>query len=274
MKHRGGKSWMFLPAGALILGASLGSIFAEQWRSAEAEVAGQQVEVLDSQEMDYGERSLILNRVRTPVLKAPLPVEEVSAKKQVQPSLTPELNARAEKFALKEYVAPFWDIRVMDNGVSEIRWHDENGEFVIWSSMDARVFRALHWFETEDFHFMIFGSVAEETVEDVLRWNAEIDRYNGPQEAKRSIPTLGPVRTEPPRYLVIKEPAPSAAAAVMDAMHGYYDANRAALIQNYEAVEAARLAREKELRENPPVPQDTVIHYFPIRSNANLGGNR
>ncbi len=58
----------------------------------------------------------------------------------------------------------------------------------------------------------------------------------------------------------IPENAPVLAA--LDAIHTYYDAHRAELVHSYEQRTAAEAARQRQLREHPPVPKPVVIRYW------------
>lgn len=232
------------------------------------QVAGQSVEVLDAQEYILEERSIIYHRIKPPVLQAPVEPVALSAAKPSKPQLSPELLAAQEQRSQKEYFAPFIDIKVVD-GISEISWRDETGEFVVWSSMDARVFWATSWFETEQVNFNIIGSISDETAAEVAAWNAYVKAHNGPNEELRSIPSL----TAAERYRIISSPteaSPGHVEKIMNAWHGHYEANEAALLKAYQELIAANEALEKERLENPPQKEDTIIRYFPIRSNAKL----
>jgi hypothetical protein len=63
------------------------------------------------------------------------------------------------------------------------------------------------------------------------------------------------------------DPKPSSEAlAPLDALHSYHDANRERLVTEYHQREAENAAREQWLKENPPVPKDTVINFWPKKS--------
>lgn len=77
------------------------------------------------------------------------------------------------------------------------------------------------------------------------------------------------------QYRIVKFPPTGidpGVTAALDALHGYYSANKAQLTNEFEEAETKRLEQEAWLREHPPVPKDSVITYFPIRSSQ--GGSR
>jgi hypothetical protein len=55
---------------------------------------------------------------------------------------------------------------------------------------------------------------------------------------------------------------------VIEAMHTYYDANVAKLAAEFRQREAEQEAHERWLKEHPPIPRDTTVEYFPIRSST------
>jgi hypothetical protein len=55
---------------------------------------------------------------------------------------------------------------------------------------------------------------------------------------------------------------------VIEALHTYYDANAAKLAAELRQREAEQAAHERWLKEHPPIPRDTMIEYFPIRSST------
>jgi hypothetical protein len=50
--------------------------------------------------------------------------------------------------------------------------------------------------------------------------------------------------------------------AALDALHRYFDENKARLVDEYSRRKAANEERERWLKEHPPVPKDTVINFW------------
>lgn len=258
---------------AMVLAAGLGTSFAQESAASADRVAGQEVEVLSSHVIDIGQRKMIMRRIKAPELQerpAAVAPEPAPSRKQIEE--LPAFQESRRRYE-KAYFAPFVDARaITDTGISELRWRDEQGEYVVWTTLDAAHLTVMSWVETDHSYFSFFGSVTTETVAEIQRWNAEIDAYRGPEAAKKTIPTLGPVSRDKSYYQFVERPADegtlSEADRFMEDLHGYYDAHRKEIARKYEQMETERIAREEYLRLHPPVPKDTVINWFPIR-----GGN-
>ncbi|MEQ1933518.1 MAG: hypothetical protein ABL962_06530, partial [Fimbriimonadaceae bacterium] len=74
------------------------------------------------------------------------------------------------------------------------------------------------------------------------------------------------------RYVIISAPekADGEAFRGIDDLHRYYDAHKDELIAEWKQNEADRIAREQWLKEHPPVPQDTVIQFWPKKGSRYL----
>ena len=91
-------------------------------------------------------------------------------------------------------------------------------------------------------------------------------------EFGKQIPALEAFSRTRSEYAVLEEDARTLPAEeklkALDALHGYFDANRQKLTEDYAARETARVGRERWLREHPPVKQDIVINYWRKPSEA------
>lgn len=224
--------------------------------------------VLDQQVLDLGNRSIFYNRVETPVLK-PQPPPALA------PVSRPPTAAELEmmrKWNAKADVSLFLSATVYDRRITEVRWWRENGEYVIWTTIDFNFLRGLCQFETSDTRYSFLLGIGNETSADIAAWNAEIDKRGLPASYKHQIPTLPSLlgaASGNSTYKVVSTPKAGNHAAVLkafDELHRYYDANRDRLVREYEESEAARIAQEKWNKEHPPIPQDTSINFFPIKS--------
>ena len=209
--------------------------------------------VLDSVEVDLGARSLIYNRVETPTLKPqPAPAPALP-----EPVPTEAELAAQRAWDAKEDVFLFLCCTVYDSTLTEIRWYREDGEYVFWSRINFNHFRGVSGFETQHARYTLIMGLGDED-----------------SEALKAIPHP---KLAFAQYQVVKFPPtgfdPQVATA-LDALHGYYGANKIQLARQFEEAEALRLEQEAWLRAHPPVPKDTVINYFPIRSSRNNGGSR
>jgi hypothetical protein len=59
----------------------------------------------------------------------------------------------------------------------------------------------------------------------------------------------------------------------LDALHSYFSANSASIIQAYRQQQARNAALALQLKLHPPVRPSTVINYWPIKSGVYLTGS-
>lgn len=219
--------------------------------------------ILDSIEIDLGDRSIFLNRIEPPVLKpSKVDLNEPEALASPTP-LTPEEQAEAVRWEQMNYETFYPSATAYEGKGSEVFVWTQDGGVRVLSSIDFRYFQPIHGFEGDGVYYSTFF---------MLDLWAQV----AIEEAKQEDPTLVveyPVFPKEvdgiSRFEVVSgsEGEENAKAiAALEALHVYFDENRAKVIKDYEEAEAARLAHEKWLNNNPAVPQNTVINYFPVRS--------
>lgn len=218
-------------------------------------------QILHQQTVNLGDRSISYNFVETPPL-VPLPNPPPSP-----PSHFEEFESDSN-WSSKPEVFLFLLATVYDHEVTEIRWGREEGEYVIWSSVDFNLLRNILDFEAPLVRYSLLLSVGNETRAEVEAWNAYVDANALAPNLKRQIPTiqaLGPGRSS--HRIVTPATVETSLEAVraLEEIHRYFDANQARLVREYEESEAVRIAHQEWLRLNPPV-LDTTINFFPIRS--------
>lgn len=217
--------------------------------------------VLDSQEVDLGDHKITYNRIEAPKLK-PEPAKVAAA--PVEPvAMTKEEEAALKAWAAKLQYSFYPSVTVYDGNFSEIRWWDEGHENVVWSNVNFLHFCALADLETETayYSFMLWGW--ETTSEEMRLMNAEA---KSPEEIvplpPSGLPALG---KEGPQWVAAGKLSEGAVQAMED-FHEYYQANGAKMAAEYQRREEEAKAREEWLKANPPIPPDTVVSFFPIRS--------
>jgi hypothetical protein len=92
-----------------------------------------------------------------------------------------------------------------------------------------------------------------------------------PVPGTQQIPALPEFSQTRSEYFVVEDqggPLPDEALLGLEALHVYFDAHRARIIEEAARREAAQAAREQWLKDHPPVPKDTVINFWPIRSRV------
>jgi hypothetical protein len=207
--------------------------------------------------VNRGDHKITFVRVRPPVLPAPPPpppvrkptAEEIATAKRMEKKAYATLNVTATVYIYN------------NRTVSELTWRNEetgNHEYRAYSNADFRYLTQLHHLESETTVYSWFPFVSEYDFRN-LPADEEAPRlpdlvFSG-KEAEYFVDSRAKsVETE------------EATLAGLDYLHAFYQLNYAALKQDYEKRMAEHEAYEKELRENPPVKPDTVMHFWPIKS--------
>lgn len=259
--------------------ASVGSIVVTPTLGAELaspEREPRQLRVLDSQEVYLGARSIIYNRVETPVLTPqPAPAQK-STGPVAEYAPTAAESEETRRWEAMNHVSLALSCTVYDEAATLVRWLRPDGEYVFWSSIDFNHLRGLVSFESGNVYYTIWMGIGNETTDDVVRWNAEVEKD---EELRSQYPDLRypvpPAHIAKPTgaystYEFVDSPQtgidPQVKASI-DALHVYHAANKDKLAREFAESEVARVAHEQWLKDNPPQPKDTVIQFFPIQSD-------
>jgi len=224
--------------------------------------------ILDSLEVDLGDRSIFYNRIEPPVLKPRVKQEAAPAETSVVHMPTDEELAEEKRMATLRHEWLDVQAAVYLGRGSEVRMWTAQGEVVALSSIDFRHFEFLFHFESEGVFFNVFCMEYSWTMEELAEWRSEDPMATWPVHYESFPGEQGGMS----RFEVLSSPSGEAgemAIEALEAIHAYHDANRKVLVAAFAEREKARLVYEKEEAErkaNPPIPQDTVINYFPIRS--------
>lgn len=264
-------------------------------KTGDAEQESLLLHILELTEVDFGDRSVIYNRVAPPVLRervrAPLP-----------PAPTPDELAALEieeATAEQDFQLLFISAVVYDGRVTELRWTENGREHRAFSNIDFHNLAGAE-FESGGTTYFLSVAIDEATRASVAEWNREVDKMGWPLEMKANLPPpedfpaghssympvpdesralalawnryLAKTRAPPDEFLPVPNfpPAGTASAAecsVMDAIHEWFDTHESQLIAAREARKAAARERAEHLTANPPEPRDTIINFFPIRSS-------
>jgi len=229
-----------------------------------------QLRVLDSQEVNMGSRSIIYNRVETPVLKPqPAAIEQptVSVAEHVP---TAEELAEMRRWEAMNHVSLLLSCTVYDNQLTEVRFRHGDSEVVFWSTINFNSLSQLMDLQIKDTYYNIFMAVGDSTKGEFDQQNAELLRTGRsdlvsiwPNGLLKSVHASG----KSAWHITSKGSIPPEALLAIEDLHSHFDANRDALIAQHAEREAARIAHERWIQENPPQPKDTVIQFFPIRSS-------
>ncbi len=250
----------------LIFGFSLHAQTAVSDSSNRAELPA--TRILDSLEVDLGNRSIFLNRIEPPVLKPWVKPSVEAADSTVVYVPSAEELAEEKRFAALRYEWMNVEAAVYVDRGTEVRVWTEQGEVVALSSIDFRLFDWLFHFEAEGTFYSLFCMSYSWTKEELAEWRREDPTSEWPVD----YPTFPQEKDGMSRFEVLAAPvgkAGEAALEAMEALHAYHDANRKALVDAFALREEARLVLEEQeaaRKANPEPPKDTVINYFPIRS--------
>lgn len=167
----------------------------------------------------------------------------------------------------KAHVVLFFMATVIDHSVTELSWQDDGRQYRAFSNVDFNYLCGVHEIETADSVYWLIMGVGDQTRTQAEAARAEAVAHGLSQYAV-PIPQRGEFSATRSEYVVVAgaENAPANAFKDMDALHAYFDAHRETLIAEYTVREAARVTREQWLKDHPPVPQDTVINFWPVKS--------
>lgn len=160
---------------------------------------------------------------------------------------------------------------VYDREITEIRlWH-EGEQYRALSNVAFNHLQFIGNFEDETAYWSFFGMVDAVDSEEESRIAAQARAFGydytpRPRPDKTLFASL-----EEPEYLLLAErgqTVPEAVIAQLDAIHVYYLTNERRLAIEHQRATALAEAQRKWREENPEPPKDTVINFWPIRSNS------
>ena len=215
--------------------------------------------VLRQRVVESGDQSVILNRVAPPVL----PLESAAPVSAAQKVAAAE-NADSEPPA-KKSVLLFLSATVYDHKVTEIGLIGGPGRGGIFSNIDFNLLEGIGSIETDDAVYSLMLAVTNQSAEDALARNRQL-AGQGAQMAWDRIPNREEFSATRSECIVVEDAdhkAPTGEElAALNALHGFFDANKQRIAEAKAQREAARAEAQRQLEEHPPAPQDIVIHYW------------
>lgn len=218
--------------------------------------------VLDSQQVDLGDRKITYNRIETPALK-PQEIQEAAPEAAKEHVPTAEELAEIRRWESLRYEYLGGTATVFNGVGTEFRIWTPEGEAVALSSIGFNFLQSFWGFERDGVYystfFFAFGLSPEELAEAKRadpEWAAQFGQFPK-EEAGMS------------RFAVVFAPKGEAgenAIRALEDLHAQFDENRKQLKAAYDESEKARIAQEEWLKANPHIPKDTVVNFFPIRS--------
>lgn len=214
------------------------------------------VVVIDSQEVDLGNRSVIYNRIEPPTLAPQLAEESSPGSSPSNPSSSQPLPASETPYTFYQLSAT-----VFDENTSEIRWGDGDHENVAWLNFNILHFEESPEIETPSltYGFLITGTLL--TRGDVVVTNAESENASDIQILP---PTELPALAVAGPFALPSTPTSYSATRFLRALTDYYAAHGPELKSAYARRVAERQAAQDWAEAHPQPPHDTVINFFPI----------
>ena len=245
-------------------------------------LAGVPVQVLDQQQVTVGTHTITYNRIVPPAFPAPTPtpvpqatpitntvnhtVQVARAKSSTSRrtaqarshKMTRTAQADGADSADKPYKMLLLSATVYDHQFTEVRWNDGTQPgLTAYVNLDFRYFTAVTNLETAD------------TVYDLMfAWGD--DATSSLTQAGQPLPNFSSVPAGHSGYQVIAgDPnANPDAVAALNALCAYYDANSAQMIAAYNQQQANNAAYQQWLQAHPQPTPNTVINYWPVKSQV------
>ena len=229
----------------LLLSPCIGFGQSVTFNSSQSWAAGVHFQILDQKRVYFGQHSVTLNRVATPVFPAPVPTPA--------PAPTPASPLPVFQPALDQML--FFSATVYDHRLTVLQWFDGNRGLAVVSNLDFNYFTTYAFFE-------IFMALDNESSAD-----ADPTTASWLAQASASLPANAP------GYVVVSGTATADDIEELDALDAYVVANSGNIIQAYQQQQALDAARALQLKLHPPVRPNTVINYWPIKSSVYLSGS-
>ncbi len=215
-----------------------------------------QFQVLQRWKAQAGDHSIYFNLVVPPIL----PVASA------QPAPSAPAASGDSQATEKKFVSVFMTATVYDHQITAVTVNQENGSFKAYSDLDFTYLAGVQTCETDDSTYSFFLVVDNQD-------SSALDP-NSPQatelaQARSVLPALQnmPAGTASQYGAAAGTAAANPdAIAALDVLHAYYDVASAQLIQRYQQRVAAAAQAALEASQNPPVPKDTIINFWPIKS--------
>jgi hypothetical protein len=225
--------------------------------------------ILDRHEVDLGNHTITYDRLETPRLK-PVPTP-TPVLRRVEPVPTAAEMEEMRKMATKRFASVFLQCTLFNKEFTEVEWNEEGVNLAFLTTANFQYLSQLLDFETGTSECSFLMGWGEGNRAEFEAMNRVYATRRGTGRKPRSWPASiiqQQKRTGKSAWqLVSTGPVPPEVLKVIEALHTYYDANAAKLAADFRRREAEQAAHELWLKNNPPIPRDTTVEYFPIRSS-------
>ena len=200
-------------------------------------------QILEQRIVQHDGYTVTYNRITPPQMsKVPAPVAA---------PLTLEEQALADSRRGKAHGNLSIGCTVFDHEVTELHWTSGGKRHLAYSNIDFNLIAGLGSFDSADTVYSSILAVGNSTRASL---------------AAAAIPALSEFPTDLSIYLVPADDslteADNETLAALDALHAYYDANRAKLQPAYVEREQKRIAAQQWAKDHPPVPKDEVMFIW------------
>ena len=226
--------------------------------------------VLNSLKLNAGDHFVTANRVAPPAFPSPTP----SAHPSPTPFLTPGQLQALQARDKKPYKWIMLEATVYDGQTTEVRFYENGRQAIrVFSDINFDYLTGIPAVETTDTVYEYWIMVLDNTSSAMNEDPASLALV---MQARQKLPNLIASPNSRSSYFISESTASTSvtngAIAALNALHSYYDANHATLIPNYQKRMTDYTTQQQYLKDHPPVPQNTVINYWPIRSEVYLKG--
>ena len=247
-------------------------------------LAGVPVQVLDQVQVTIGTHVVTLNRIVPPSLPTPTPdasstssTHSVFTRTAAKAGKTGKPAARTQKITRsaqgatpsdangdgdrqKPYKMLFVSATVYDHRFTRLSWYGAGTpELSVFVDYDFNLFSGVGTIETSDTLYMLIFGLGNDTADALAQLGEQP-------------PDLSSFPADHSGYQVITgspDDHPDDVAQ-LGALCTYYNANQTQLATAYQQAQAAQAAQAQWLKEHPPVQPNTVVNFWPVKSNVYL----
>ncbi|MDD5262889.1 MAG: hypothetical protein PHD76_13675 [Methylacidiphilales bacterium] len=233
----------------------VGNLFSQQVAPVKVETPAINFQVLGSQRVKVGLHSVIYNQVAPPVFPAPAV--------QVQPAPTPQYQQWLQARQQKAFKFIMIGATVHDHQMTDLRWFDGDQWVRALSNFDFNYLTDTLEFESDNTIYEFFLITAD-MASDYLANDNHNQTLQWLAQARRQLPSNGI------GYWIVDGNAVNNPATVagLDDLHAYFNANKDQLVSDYQKRTADWERQERWNKAHPPVRQDTVINFWPVKSSV------
>ncbi len=212
-------------------------------------------QILEQRIVQHDGYTVTYNRITPPQMsKVPAPVAR---------PLTPEEQALADSRRGRAHGNLSIGCTVFDHEITELHWTSGGKRHVVYSNIDFNLVAGLGTFDSAD---TVYSSILAVGNAERGTGSPPVQSQNPQARSLSHVPALSEFPTDLSIYLVPADDtlteADNEILAALDALHAYYDANRAKLQQAYVERKQKRLSAQQWAKDHPPLKKDEVFYLW------------